>query len=106
MIDTINVSVNFQGTSKMPRYMRRSRHDAGRQNAVEHAVSTSEVVITKTANEVGAGEAERACAVNDKSPNRVRVLAIASLNQMSSCRVDNGLGPRRGSDAKSSHPQP
>ena len=72
--------VHFQRGGEMARNMRRLRHDAQTENVVEHTVPASEVAITETANEIGAVEAERACAVQNKPSDGVRVFAVSRLD--------------------------
>ena len=69
--------VHFQGSSKVPRDMRRPRDDSRTKNGGEHLVPAREVTITQTTNEFSATEPKRACAVQNQSPDGVRVLVIS-----------------------------
>src|SRR5437764_7729439 len=69
--------VDFQGSRKMPRDVRGPWDDSRTENAGEHLVAAREVTVTQTSNEFSAAEPNRACAVQNQSPDGVRVLVIS-----------------------------
>ena len=69
--------VHFQGSSKVLRNLGRPWDNSGTENAGEHFVSAREVTVTQASNEFSTAKAERACAVQNQSPDGVRVLVIS-----------------------------
>ena len=69
--------VHFQGSSKVLRNLGRPWDNSGTENAGEHFVSAREVTVTQASNEFSTAKSERACAVQNQSPDGVRVLVIS-----------------------------
>jgi len=65
----------------MPRDVRRFWDDSRTENAGEHLVPACEAAVTQASNEFCAAEPKRAGAVENQSPDGVRILSVASLNR-------------------------
>ena len=69
--------LHFQGSGKMPRDGRRPWDNSRTENSGEHLVPAREATVTQASNEFSTAKAERACAVQNQSPDGVRVLVIS-----------------------------
>jgi len=69
--------VHFQGSGKMRRDGRRPWDNSRTENSGEHLVPAREATVTQASNEFCAAEPKRACAVQNQSPDGVRILVIS-----------------------------
>ena len=69
--------VHFQGSGKMRRDGRRPWDNSRTENSGEHLVPAREITVTQASNEFSAAEPKRARAVQNQSPDGVRILVIS-----------------------------
>ena len=73
----------FESRCELVRQTERCRHNSRAKDVVEDAVPTRKVPIFKPPNDLGTRKAERSCAVENKSSDRVGVLAVSQLDRRS-----------------------